>query len=76
MESSHYLVSLSYLTLSAEMVHADLDQRGPAGQAVNQAQQLTQHDRTPSLIMAGKDNRRTFQAVFAAPGKQLRRSVE
>jgi hypothetical protein len=50
--------------LAGETVRADLDQGAPAGQAVDQAEQLTEHDRTPLLIMDGNDNARVFPGVF------------
>jgi hypothetical protein len=45
-------VNPSYLSrnrrpLARQVVHADFHEGGPAGQAINQAEQLAPHDRTP-----------------------------
>ncbi len=72
-----YLVNPSYLTrvckpLACEAVRADLDQGGPARQAIDQTEQLTQHDRTPLLIIDSDNRPRVFPTVFAPWGKWLR----
>ncbi|MET4116862.1 hypothetical protein ABIB85_003239 [Bradyrhizobium sp. JR1.5] len=50
-------IRLTYWRLTApsarQPMRADFDQSGPAGQAIDQAEQLTQHDRTPLLINLG-----------------------
>jgi hypothetical protein len=51
--------------LAGEPMHADLDQGGPTGQAINQAEQSTQHDLTPLLIIGNHNTPRVFPAFFA-----------
>jgi len=58
--------------LTGEAMHTDFDQGGAAGQAIDQTEQLTQHDPTPLLIMGAHDSPRVFPAVFADQVKWLR----
>ncbi|MGY3122811.1 hypothetical protein ACVWXQ_006748 [Bradyrhizobium sp. S3.14.4] len=55
-EKPGYPVNMSYPNrwrrrLTRQVVGADFNQGGPAGQAVDQAEQLNPHDRTPLLII-------------------------
>jgi hypothetical protein len=69
-DNPRHLVSLSYpirmrRRLAREAVYADLDQGGPTGQAIDQAEKLIPHDRTPLLIIGRSYRPRVFPAVFA-----------
>jgi hypothetical protein len=74
-DTLRYLVNPSYLTrlpLSRRATDPDFDQGGTAGQAIDQAEQMTPHDRTPSLITVVSLRPPVFPAVFAGLGKWLR----
>jgi len=76
-DNPRHLVNPSYpirvpQRLAREAVDTDLDQSGPAGQAIDQAEKLTPHDRTPLLIIGRGCRPRAFPAFFAARGKWLR----
>jgi len=60
-----YPIPLGFMDLAREAVRADLDQGGPAGQAIDQAEKLTPHDRTPLLINAENSRPPAFPAFFA-----------
>jgi hypothetical protein len=67
-DTLRYLVNPSYLNwpLSRRAAGPDFDQGGSAGEAIDQAEQMTPHDRTPLLIIADNLHGQAFRRFSRA----------